>query len=119
METQHKGDCEVKQRMRVKNCSTKMWSNITNLSQLPEVRRRIFTSCKRSLGQGYISTPVCHSVQGGAVHGCVGEGGVHGCSGVCMVVWGMHGCGGACMVAGGHVWLWGASSNRNGQKIGK
>ena len=93
----------------------------------------IFTVRKRSLGQGNIFTPVCHSVhRGGAcvvaprgacvvalrgVHGCsrgacmVALGGVHGCS-----RGGMHGCsGGACMVAlggacvvaprGGHTWL--------------
>ena len=48
----------------------------------------IFTVRKRSLGQGYNFTPVCHSVHGG--------GGVRGCSG------GVRGCsGGACMVAPG------------------
>ena len=92
----------------------------------------IITARKRSLGQGNIFTPVCHSVHrrghawllGGCVCGC--SGGMHGCSrGACMVAprgdmrgcskgghaWllgGMHGCsGGACMVAlGGHAWFY-------------
>ena len=59
---------------------------------------RIFTSRKRSLGQGNIFTPVCHSVHTGAA----------------CVVGGMQGRGqggkgqGACMVGGawqgGHMW---------------
>ena len=48
------------------------------------------------LGQGYIFTGICDSVQGGA---CVVA------WGACMVAGGMCGCRGACMVAGGHVWL--------------
>ena len=51
----------------------------------------IFTARKRSLGQGNIFIPVCHSVRGGAC--VVALGGMHGCSG------GMCGCtGGACVV---------------------
>ena len=89
----------------------------------------IFTARKRSLGQGNIFTPVCHSVHRGGMRGCSGGAcmvaseGVrawllwgHGCSwgcawllqGACMVaLGGMCGCSGwACMVApGGHVWL--------------
>ena len=83
----------------------------------------IFTARKRSLGQGNIFTPVCHSVHGGGA--CVvAPGGMHGCSrghawllrgGACVVAQGA--CvvapGGACMVAlggvhgcsGGHAWL--------------
>ena len=59
----------------------------------------VFTARKRSLGQGNIFTPVCHSVHGGGgVRGCSRGGGVRGCSGgACMC-----GCsGGACMVARG------------------
>ena len=57
----------------------------------------IFTARKRSLGQGNIFTPVCHSVhRGGGMHGCLG--------GACVVARG-----GACVVApggvGGHAWL--------------
>ena len=81
----------------------------------------IFTTRKRSLGQGNIFTPVCHSVHKGG-HVWLVPGGVHGCSGghawllgghawllrgVCMVaLGGMRGCsGGACVVARGHAWL--------------
>ena len=94
----------------------------------------IFTARKRSLGQGNIFTPVCHSVHGGrawlwgvcmisggcawlpgggsvwllgGMHGCQGEG-MHGCWG------GMSGClggawllGGMCGCLGGHAWLQG------------
>ena len=85
------------------------------------------TARKRSLRQGYIFAPVCHSVQRGDVRGCwqgvcmVAGGGhvwllVGGCAwllagGVCGCWWaGVHGCwrgvcviagGGACVVAGG------------------
>ena len=63
----------------------------------------IFTARKRSLGQGNICTPVCHSVhRGGSVSGCSGGGhvwllwgGMHGFSRgeMCMVApGGMHGC---------------------------
>ena len=78
----------------------------------------MITARKRSLGQGNIFTPVCHSVHRGGMHGCSGvcvvaPGGV----GVCVVaLGGMHGfiwggvCGcswGACMVArGGHAWFY-------------
>ena len=80
----------------------------------------VITARKRSLGQGNIFTPVCHSVhRGGGMHGCsrggmrdclgghawllwwggcawLLRGGMRGCSG------GMHGCSrGACMVAPG------------------
>ena len=71
----------------------------------------VITARKRSLGQGNIFTPVCHSVHRGGVRGCSGrEGGVRGCSGGHVwLLWGgmcgssrggMHGCsGGACVVA--------------------
>ena len=53
----------------------------------------IFTARKRSLGQGNIFTPVCHSVH---------RGGVRGCSwGACVVAPG--GC--AWLLPGGHAWL--------------
>ena len=69
----------------------------------------IFTARKRSLGQGNIFTPVCHSVHGGrawllgGVRGCMGGGGLY------VVAAGWHAwlLGGACVVAGGHAWLWG------------
>ena len=94
----------------------------------------IVTARKRSLGQGNIFTPVCHSVHRGGVHGCswgdmrgcsggacvVAQGGVNGCSrGACVVApGGMHGCswggmracsGGACVLAPGgvHGFIWG------------
>ena len=68
----------------------------------------IFTARKRSLGQGNIFTPVCHSVHRGACMVALG--------GLCMVApGGMHGCsGGACMVlfgggmpGGMHGFIWG------------
>ena len=67
----------------------------------------LVTARKRSLGQGNIFTPVCHSVHRGGVRGHPGGhawllGGVRGClgghawlQGPCVVV------GGACMVARG------------------
>ena len=83
---------------------------------LAESLTGVFTARKRSLGQGNIFTPVCHSVHRGACvvapggacmvapggHAWLLRGGVHGCS-----QGGMHGCsGGACMVAPrGHAWL--------------
>ena len=70
-----------------------------------EFEKNIFTARKRSLGQGNIFTPVCHSVHRGACVVAWGEGGMHLCS-----RGGMHGCSrGECVVAlGGHVWLlWG------------
>ena len=85
----------------------------------------LITARKRSLGQGNIFTPVCHSVHRWGMHGCQGgvhgcwegacvvaagrcvvaAGGVHGCLGACVVAWGVHGCQGACVVARGHAWL--------------
>ena len=80
-----------------------------------EIWLSLITARKRSLGQGNIFTPVCHSVhrgghawlQGG--HAWLQEGGVRGCTGgcawllprgACMVAWGgMHGCSGVCVVA--------------------
>ena len=89
----------------------------------------VITSRKRSLGQGNIFTPVCHSVHKGAcvvargacvvtgghvwlpggICGCRGAcvvaRGMHGCQGACVVSWGgVHGCWGACMVKGVHAW---------------
>ena len=71
------------------------------------VARQVFTSRKRSLGQGNIFTPVCHSVQGGRAWLLRGAcmvlfGGLHGFipgagvvfPGACMVFLG----GGACVV---------------------
>ena len=60
----------------------------------------IFTARKRSLGQGKIFTPVCHSVHRGGVHGCLG--GMHGCSG-----WHAWFFSGGCVVFfwRGHVWF--------------
>ena len=87
----------------------------------------IVTAHKRSLGQGNIFTPVCHSVHRGGVRGC-GEPawlwvGVHGCGGscvvvgACMVAGGM--CGwGACMVVGGHAWSGGMHGCRGEACIG-
>ena len=71
----------------------------------------LITARKRSLGQGDIFTPVCHSVHRGDVRGCsrgggrawlLWGGGMHGCSGGDV-----RGCsGGACMIApGGPAWL--------------
>ena len=70
----------------------------------------VISARKRSLGQGNIFTPVCHSVHRGGVHGCsrgrvcmVAPVGVHG------LIWGGHAwfySGGACVVLfGGHAWL--------------
>ena len=74
----------------------------------------LITARKRSLGQGNIFTPVCHSVHRGA--SVVAPGGGHawlllgGC--VWLLPGGMRGCSrGACVVApGGHTWLlWGGA----------
>ena len=55
----------------------------------------LITARKRSLGQGNIFTPVCHSVhRGGGVCGCSGGGCVRGCLG------GVHGCSGGGGVRG-------------------
>ena len=69
---------------------------------------KLITARKRSLGQGNIFTPVCHSVHRGGVRGC--SGGVCGCSGgACMVALGwVHGCSGGhawLLLRGGHAWL--------------
>ena len=65
----------------------------------------IFTTRKRSLGQGNFFTAVCHSVHRGGVRGCWGAfivaGGCMVARGACVVM-------GACIVAGGrHAWLLG------------
>ena len=62
----------------------------------------LITARKRSLGQGNIFTPVCHSVHRGGMHGCswggghvwLLQGGMHGCSGghAWLLPGGMHGC---------------------------
>ena len=50
--------------------------------------------------EGYVFTPVCHSVHGGGMRGCSG-GACMVARGACMVaLGGMHGCSG-----GRHVWL--------------
>ena len=83
----------------------------------------VITARKRSLGQGNIFTPVCHSVHGGGGRGaCVAGGrvwlggacvarGACMAGGVCvaggMHGQGVHGQGGTCMAGGGHVWLGG------------
>ena len=68
----------------------------------PFLSDSIVTARKRSLGQGNIFTPVCHSVHRVGVRGCRGRGhvwlpgGMHGCQGACVVAGeGMHGCQGA------------------------
>ena len=87
----------------------------------------IFTARKRSLGQGNIFTPVCHSVHrgghawfysggyawfySGGVHGLIwGEGGMHGFirGGMCGFIWGCMVLFGGCVwfYAGGHVWFY-------------
>ena len=77
-------------------------------------RVHIFTARKRSLGQGNIFTPVCHSVHRGDVRGW-SRGGMRGCSG------GVHGCsggmrgfsGGAYVVLfGGHAWFYSGGGMR-------
>ena len=68
-------------------------------------RNRIFTARKRSLGQGNIFTPVCHSVHRGGVHVWLLPGG-H----AWLLPGGMRGClgGHAWLLKGGHVWFyWG------------
>ena len=71
------------------------------------------TARKRSLGQGNIFTPVCHSVHSGG-HAWLlwgGWGGMHGCSGgdLCGCcgghVWLLRGEGHAWLLLGGHAWL--------------
>ena len=84
------------------------------------IRPAFITARKRSLGQGNIFTPVCHSVHRGGHawllwggHAWLLWGDVHGCSrGSCVVALGGHAWllwGGMCGCSGGHVWLlWGA-----------
>ena len=99
----------------------------------------IITARKRSLGQGNIFTPVCHSVHRGGGHVwfgghawlqggvCMVAGGhawlpggmhgfqeVHGCGGACTVAGGMHGCGG-CVVVGGVCIGYGKIQSMSGQ----
>ena len=62
----------------------------------------LVTARKRSLGQGNIFTPVCHSVHRGGMHGCSqGGGAVCGCSGghAWLLPGGVRGC------SWGHAWL--------------
>ena len=72
---------------------------------------QLVTARKRSLGQGNIFTPVCHSVHRGRGHAWLLLGGMRGCS-----LGGMHGCsqggvhgcsgGGVCGCSGGgRAWL--------------
>ena len=87
----------------VKLCSDRFYRAIVDLAHSCSLV--IITARKRSLGQGNIFTPVCHSVHRGGMHGC-SRGGMHGCSGVGHV-WLLQGvCGfiwGACMVLFGGV----------------
>ena len=53
-----------------------------------------FTACKRSLGQGNIFTPVCHSVHRGGVRGYSGG-----------RAWLLRGGGRAWFYSGGHAWF--------------
>ena len=81
------------------------------------VLENIFTARKRSLGQGNIFTPVCHSIHRGGMRGCSGGGHawfyLGGCvvlfGGMCGFIWGGM-CGfiqGACVVFfGGHAWFY-------------
>ena len=69
---------------------------------LENLVQSIITVRKRSLGQGNIFTPLCHSVhRGGACMVAPGGGGMCGCSqgGVWLLP------GGACVVAPGGAWL--------------
>ena len=87
---------------------------------------KIFTARKRSLGQGNIFTPVCHSVHGGGhawqggmagghawsggvlgMGGMRGQGGMHGERGVCMA--------GECVWQRGHAWQRGACMTKGGR----
>ena len=81
-----------------------------NFNTSSPIHKAVITARKRSLGQGNIFTPVCHSVQWGhawllwgGMHGCSGGGHVWLLRGACMVAQGgMHGCSrGVCMVAPG------------------
>ena len=60
----------------------------------------IITARKRSLGQGNIFTPVCHSVHRGGMRGCSWGGMV--ARGACMVALGGH----AWFYSGGHAWFY-------------
>ena len=84
--------------------------NLTIVLKSDQLTCYLITARKRSLGQGNIFTPVCHSVHRGACVVALG--------GACVVALGSGGCmvaprgcvwllpGGACMVAlEGHVWL--------------
>ena len=62
----------------------------------PTKVRTVITARKRSLGQGNIFTPVCHSVHRGGMRGCSGWG-------ACVVAPGGH----AWLLWGGHAWLLG------------
>ena len=70
-------------------------------------KKHLFTGRKRSLEQGNIFTPVCHSVHRGGVRGCSGgcvvaRGHAWFLGGACVVPWE------ACVVTpGGHAWLLG------------
>ena len=64
----------------------------------------IVTARKRSLGQGNIFTPVCHSVHRGGMRGCFWGGCAWLLLGGCawLLQGGMHGCSqGACVAKGG------------------
>ena len=87
-----------------------------NLLSRTQVRQHselqyFITARKRSLGQGNIFTPVCHSVHRGGMHSWSGGACVVALGGACVVALGgacvaAPGGQGACMVApGGHAWL--------------
>ena len=114
---------------------------LLQLPRFPEkVPRRPKSQCSlppaNVVCEGYVFTPVCHSVHGrghawllqgvcgcslGGMHGCSWGGGMHGCSrGVCMVARGVHGCSqGACVVAPGgmHGCSWGACMVAPGEGV--
>ena len=58
--------------------------------------RKLYLQPATKLGQGYIFTGICDSVQGGA---CIVAGGMCGCGGCAWLQGGMRGWGGG-------VWLW-------------
>ena len=80
--------------------SVNRWVSDTDKTSSPaliQYSKVLFTSRKRSLGQGNIFTSVCHSVQGGV---CMAKGGMHGEEG--------------CVWQRGHAWWRGANMVKGG-----